>query len=360
VNILEEEMPQYLYVEHVLGENMQEIWDSCTEMAQRMAYPSFFCSGDWLKASAENLCPEDKLLFLSVKLKGHIKALLPLVYKRNVLGGRDLRFLGTDFYPDPVGLISAPIDRSSCAKALKDYLMTVPGWDRFFLDWVLEDELVEWNLPGKPVSVEPFKPLLQNFNDLLEEFKKKKRYNLRAMVRKFLDAGGELVTSTDHSTHKSFLDALFSLHQKRAAERALASTFEGPRVEAFHRCLAQHAERVRFYGLRLNYHLVSVIYGFEFGNRFFYYQIAHDPDYGDLSPGSVLLFLVIEDCCSRGVKEFNFLQGDENYKGVWTKESRLLYRGAFKRGTWRSHLLDLLDQVKGAFKRIPRWIGHGT
>ena len=47
-------------------------------------------------------------------------------------------------------------------------------------------------------------------------------------------------------------------------------------------------------------------------NRFFYYQIAHDPEFGELSPGKVILHEVIRHYCDLGYKEFNFLQGDED------------------------------------------------
>ncbi|KAB0668516.1 GNAT family N-acetyltransferase [Oryzomonas sagensis] len=339
-------------VEYAGIDNLNEVWAICTEIAQSMTYPSFFCCGDWLKASAKNLCPDDKLFILLAKQDGCVRAVLPLVSKPNALGGRDLRFLGTDFYPDPIGLISAQHYRAKCAKAIREYLLNVPGWDRFILDWVLGDELADWNLPAKSVSVEPFKILPRDFADLLGEFKQKKRYNLRSLVRKFLEAGGELVFSVDKGTHAFFLDALFALHQKRAVERVLDSTFEGGRVEALHRLLAQESRMVRFYGLRLHDKLIAVIYGFEFCNRFFYYQVAHDPAYGDLSPGSVLLFLALENCCSKGVTEFNFLQGDESYKGIWTNESRVLYRCDMKRGTWRSHLFSVLDQSKELCKRV--------
>lgn len=353
-------MNQNLTIERITDDNLHAVWASCTEIVRSMAYPSFFCCGDWLKTSAENLCSADELFILLVKRDGCVRAVLPLVKKRNALGGRDLRFLGTDYYPDPVGLISSLSDRAACAKALQDYLIKVPGWDRFFLDWVLEDELIDWKLPGKPISVAPFKVLPLNFADLLGEFKQKKRYNLRSMVRKFLDAGGELVTSSDANTHNVFLEALFTLHRKRATERAIESSIEDPRIQMFHRRLVKETEKVRFYGLSLDHQLVAVIYGFEFENRFFYYQVAHDPGYGDLSPGSVLLFLVIEDCCSRGVMEFNFLQGDESYKGIWTDESRILYLCVLKGGTWRSRLLDAVEQANGFRKIALGWMGRGT
>lgn len=349
-----------LTVDRVPENRLEEIWPICTDLALSMSYPSFFCTGDWLKTCAESIEASDALLILTVKQGEILLAVLPLVSKRNKLGGKDLRFLGTDYYPDPIGLICAPSSRVSCATALKEYLLKISGWDRLILDWILEEELIDWGLPGKQISVEPYKLLPRNFNDLLETFKQKKRYNMRSGVRKLLNANAELVISNTSSAHKFFFENLCDLHQKRALERELDSSFIGPKIDKFHSKLINQSENTRFYGLQMNNKLIAVIYGFEFCNRFFYYQVAHDPAFKDAGPGSVLLFLVIEDCCTRGVTEFNFLQGNESYKSVWTDESRLLYRVVFNKGTCRSSLLNSLEQGKSLVKKGLVRMRHGT
>lgn len=353
-------MNSSLVVEEIAAEKLDDIWPVCTELASKMAYPSFFCTGDWLKASSESLLAKESLLILVVKQGNSIQAVLPLVRKRNKLGGRDLHFLGTDFYPDPVGLICAPDDRAACANALKKYLLSISGWDRMVLDWVLRDELEDWDIDGKQVSVEPYKLLPCRFEELLATFKKKKSYNMRYGVRKLLDAGATLVKSVESGTHDDFFNNLCLLHHKRAQERELNSSFIGPKVEKLHRNLLTASDKVRFYGLQLDNKFIAVIYGFEFCNRFFYYQVAHDPDFKDAGPGSVLLFLAIEDCCTRGLTEFNFLQGNESYKSIWTNDSRQLYRVVFNRGTYRSVFLNGLEYAKsftaGYVKRSKR--GH--
>ena len=352
VNTCNLAMSSLLTVERVTEDLLSDFWPKCTELAQHMAYPSFFCTGDWLKTSAESLLAGESLLILIVKSGGNIQAVLPLVRKRNKLGGVDLHFLGADFYPDPLGLICAPANRAACAAVLKKYLLTISGWDRLILDWILEEELADWRLPGKRVSIEPFKKLTSNFEGLLETFKKKKRYNMRAGVRNLLDSGATLVKSIDSSTHNYFFDNLCSLHNKRALERELDSSFVGQRVEKLHRQLINSSDKIRFYGLQLNDSLIAVIYGFEFCNCFFYYQVAHDPSFKEAGPGSALLFLVIEDCCTRGLTEFNFLQGNESYKGVWTDDSRELYRTVFNHGTYRSALLNFIEHAKKLCRKL--------
>lgn len=347
-------------VERFDGSNPHEVWAHCSAIARTMVYPSFFCSGDWLKVAAENLCPGDEAYILLAKDADDIRGVLPLVRKRNALGGTDLHYLGSDFYPDPLGLICSPADRADCAAALRNHLLNAPDWDRLILDFLLEDEPADWTLPGKPVSVAPFKVLPRDFSELLGEFKKKKRYNLRAMVKKLLDAGGELAAPSGPESNIAYLDALFFLHEKRASERSLDSSFTGPRVQSLHRALVAASDNVRFFGLRFNGRMIAVIYGFEFCNRFFYYQVAHDPDHGHLSPGTVLLYLVIEACCGNGLTEFNFLQGDETYKGIWTNDSRILYRCVLNRSTWRSRVFSAVEESRGYVKRAMGLMSRGN
>lgn len=347
-------MKQKIFVEVADNKSVQKIWDACSRISQSMSYPSFFCSSEWLRTAAQNLLPNDNLLIITVKADYLIKAILPLIERRNILGGIDLRFLGADFYPDPLGLICAHSDRSTFIAALKDFLLKHSKWDRLFLDWILEEEAQMWNAPARHRTISPYKILPFSFDELLTEFTSKKRNDLRRKVRKFFDAGGEFLVSENISTNIFFLDNLFKQHKSRSAERNIASSFSGNRVEKFHKMLVTNSPNVRFYGLQVNNKLISIIYGYEYSNIFYYYQVSHDPEFYKLSPGSVLLHLVLEDCCKRGLKEFNFLQGDENYKEGWTKKSRSLYHCVLKMDTIRAHLLDGLDNWKRMVKQIGR------
>lgn len=353
-------MNKDLKVDVVANDNLDDYCELCTTVAQQMAYPSFFCSGEWLKTAAEAIRPEDTLLLLAVKSGADVKALLPLVTKRNALGGRDLRFLGMDFYPDPLGLICNSAERVDCIQAIKAYLPGLPGWDRLIIDWVLEDEVVAWGTLGKPIAVEPFKPLQQDFLSLIGKLKRNNRRYLKAKVGKIQDAGGELVISRGTATHNAFLEGLHVLHEKRAEQRNLVSSFAGNCVDAFHQRLVKNTDIARFYGIRLDERFVAVFYGFEFCNRFFAYQIAHDPQYGELGPGTAVLYFAIEDCCRRGLTEFNFLQGDESYKGIWTNDSRVLYRCVLNSGTWRSNVLSSLGSGKDLLKDGLARMNSGT
>lgn len=338
-------MSNSLTVQRARPEDLATLWRWCTETARQMVYPSFFCSGEWLQAVAAQSEHDAVAVFVVAAESGTV-AILPLQKKSNFLGGEDYRMLGADFYPDPLGLIAAPEHLEAATNALKTYFHESSFWDRITLDWLLEDEIARWGVGASRQTVEPYRVLPASFDELLKEFKKKKRYNLRSAQKRFMDEGGELIWSESLDSRRNLLEALFSLHGKRADERALDSSFMGDRVESLHRNLVESSSSVRLYGLRFQGKIVAVIYGFEHAGCFFYYQVAHDPDYGNYSPGSVLLYLVIEDSCSRGLKEFNFLQGNESYKKIWASQARTLYKGVLVNDNWRASVLQRIEASK--------------
>lgn len=343
-------MDQVLTVEHVTGDSLQKVWDSCTNMAQTMSYPSVFCCGDWLESAAKQLLPKESLLVLTVKAESNVKAVLPIYSKPNALGGRDLHFLGSDFYPDPIGLICAPEDRVASIGAIKSYLFSVQGWDRLFLACALEDEYLAWGALGNPISIQRFKILHSDFSYLLKMLKRQNRRYLQGKTRRLQDAGGCLISSKDSETHSDFIEALFNLHRKRAAERNIHSSFSGSRVEQHHRTVCKNSKNVRFYGIKIEEKIVAVIYGFEFCRIFSAYQIAHDPSCRELGVGTVLLYSTIKECCEGEVVEFNFLQGDERYKEIWTNESRVLYQIIVRKGGWRTFFFDISMKARNIMK----------
>ena len=67
---------------------------------------------------------------------------------------------------------------------------------------------------------------------------------------------------------------------------------------------------------------ISVLYIFRYNQKYFYYQSGLDPEWGKFSPGLVLFSYCIENAIKEGMKEFDFLQGREDYKYKWANKPR--------------------------------------
>ena len=74
--------------------------------------------------------------------------------------------------------------------------------------------------------------------------------------------------------------------------------------------------------MEINGKRASVALGFEYESTYYYYQTGFDPNYSNYSVGSIHILYILEDLISRGLKEFDFLRGDEAYKFKWQSLSR--------------------------------------
>lgn len=331
----------------------------CNDVAKEMVEPSFFCSGDWLASAAQS---ESHIHVITVTDEGssELVAVLPLTLKRNFLGGTDAKILGSRFHPDPNGLICKKDRLEEIAIKLRHYFDSDMRWDSLTIDWTTAEECLAWGVEGEKQTVAPYLPIDSGFSEVLGQFRKKKRYNLKASVKKLLEVRGATVTqSLTPDQKQDCFREFFRLHQMRAAERGIESSVENEEFFEHHSALIQQSDCARLFALKLDNRTLAVIYGFEFANRFFYYQVAHDPEFGDLSPGKVLLYEVIRHYCDLGYKEFNFLQGDEVYKGFWTSEERQLFRLRLERRNFRVLTFRFLAGVKTNLRRIRKQFRNG-
>src|SRR5207302_143663 len=67
---------------------------------------------------------------------------------------------------------------------------------------------------------------------------------------------------------------------------------------------------------------VASVYGVVHQGKFNYYQSGYDPLWAGKSPGLVLLARTVQDAFAEGHQEFDFLRGNEGYKGEWARGER--------------------------------------
>jgi len=82
---------------------------------------------------------------------------------------------------------------------------------------------------------------------------------------------------------------------------------------------------VHFSALHVNSQPVSWHLGFSYKGRFYYYMPSFVPDYAIYSPSKLHLARLSEDCFHNGIKIFDHLRGDENYKNGWASYRASIY-----------------------------------
>lgn len=312
-----------LCVERITGAEIVPFMERYPTLHASMSYPSYFCSASWLTVVLGHSRPE-KCFGLVVSSHDEPLALLPLESVRNWMGGTDLRCLGHRYHPDPLGLICHGDNLRPAVAAVRGYLKSIRGWDRLILENHLQGESALWSGTSHQQSVAPYLPLSCRYEELLAKFPGKKRYKIRSKVSKAMESELELQVPNSPEARIQFLDALFHLHGLRSDAISRNSSIRVREVEELHRDLVALEPQARLYALKKRERFVAVLYGFLYREIFHFYQIAHDPEFDALRPGTVLLSLSIEAACDAGASEFNFLQGDEAYKFEWTTTVRHL------------------------------------
>jgi CelD/BcsL family acetyltransferase involved in cellulose biosynthesis len=102
-----------------------------------------------------------------------------------------------------------------------------------------------------------------------------------------------------------------------------------PAVHAFQEQVTERALEqgwLLMYVLRLSGKAVAVMYGFNYGGRFYFYQHGFDDRYKPQSLGLVLMGLTIHAVIDEGAREFDMLWGVEPYKFLWAREVCVLQR----------------------------------
>lgn len=116
------------------------------------------------------------------------------------------------------------------------------------------------------------------------------------------------------------LQALVSLHTRRWQRRGEPGVFSDPRIVRFHHDVAAAfavRRALRLYALRIGGHDVGVVYGFRERERVHLYMQGVATELDRVSPGTLLLAFVVEDALAEGVREIDFLRGNEPYKYAW-------------------------------------------
>jgi CelD/BcsL family acetyltransferase involved in cellulose biosynthesis len=118
------------------------------------------------------------------------------------------------------------------------------------------------------------------------------------------------------------------LHTQRWEQQGESGVLADPRVLACHRealPLLARAGMLRMLCLRLNGEEIGVLYtvvdpvgrAVSEGRTQYFYLNAYSTEHAELSPGTVMLALAIEQAATEGVQTIDMLRGEESYKTMW-------------------------------------------
>lgn len=336
-----------------------------------MNYPSIFCTWEWMAAWMDVYAADSEPVILLVRRDEELVGILPLcrssvALRSGWMTGRVLSFCGSmDLYPDHLDLIGSRDESESCVNAILEFLgRELTDWDVLSLPYLAGDSnLVSQLAPGRhrlstdlrPVSSARFIALSGDFDRFLLRFDGKFRYNIRSRRKKLFEDHGFRYLVCDPSSHGQALDLLFDLHRLRAERKQIQSTFKDRAILDFHRAVAARMADTPWMEIRLlanDEATIAASYNFGFNNTSFCYQKGIDPAWERYGPGAVMLSELIKEAYSLGRREYNFLQGGEEYKAQWAKARRVLLTATVYNRRVQGALSRIAFHSKSWFKAV--------
>lgn len=221
---------------------------------------------------------------------------------------------------EPNRLLAVPSAREAFAAALIAEVHADRWWDELCVDGFASEDArallrAEPALVARPQD-SPTLPLPAPGEDVLGRMPSGAARRIRRSLR-----GLGPVTTEWAATPQEALDILTelaSLHEQGWAQRGVQGRFASPRFEAFHRDLVRRllpSGEVVLFRVRCERGTLGCLYGFVEHDRLLFYQsgLARLGD-NRLRPGLTCHALLMQACADRGLREYDFLAGDERYK----------------------------------------------
>jgi CelD/BcsL family acetyltransferase involved in cellulose biosynthesis len=228
-------------------------------------------------------------------------------------------------------------DVPAAARAIWQLLKQKPGWDVIELRKVpqggaSENLLRAAESDGYPTgqwkqSPAPYLTLPQRGASLekaLEHTSSKFRYSVRRRRRK-LEEAGELRLIRTAEAAPSELERFYRLERSGWKGKKGTAIACDAQTRGFYDQIAQAAAQFGYlsiYRLQCGEHTVAMQFGLTHSESFFLLKPAYDENFSWGAPGHVITQEVLRDLLARGVKEFDFLMPQMEWKQEWATTAR--------------------------------------
>lgn len=323
---------------------LESDWRALSEAA---AEPCVFLGYDWAHSWWDVYGDEATPLILVARAEGgDVVGIAPFTISSDSGGGRFRRLMciGQDpTYGEYLDVLARPGHETEVAKAFAERLCGPDrrAWDVVMLHRVRDDSstmatfteaLAGAGVVGSvsPTAPSPFLKLGSEFEDVLADRSSNFRRQFRHASNR-LEKAGEVevvVAEAGPDATLSFDEAFDELLRLHTDRWNTSGTFDEAAFIDFHHRFGQALlERDQLYLalLRLDGVAIAARYDFVFGDKIWCVQGGWDQDYKQFRPGTLMTGEVIKWGIERGVREYDFLAGEHEYKRRWAGDERGLH-----------------------------------
>lgn len=309
-----------------------------------------FYRPEWIGAYLRAFEPRAKVLLVTARRGGRLRAVLPLVSEWTRFRGIPVRMLrgAANVHSCRFDLIHGRDDGPEATDAIWRELSKRGGWEVIQIPDVPAGGAIEGLVAtaaqeGHPVGNwesmrTPFVPLPGRGGDpdqVLGRTDAKFRANVRRRFRK-LEGKGKVELVLTERADPAVLAEFYELERAGWKGEGGTAIACDDATRRFYDEAASWLERegsLALYSLRLDGKAVAMHWGLVWDGRYFLPKPAFDESHRECSPGQLLIQEVLRDCVAKGLDEFDFLGPWMEWKADWTDEVRPhAWHYVFRRG----------------------------
>lgn len=302
-----------------------------------------FLSWEWLSTWHKWFGREKHPYLLCARERGNLIALLPLCAEKRQSsrfspGLKRISFMGESYgASDYLDILALPGFKQKSADVFINYLAAPRSFDLLELEGMAADSHTLQSLTRRfandnrfryrivPQYICPRMSLDARWEDILER-SRRSDYFKRCLRRLNKIASFEFRVISDVKEFHAAYGRLLELHVRRWVNRGGSSAVRTAEQKGFTFDAAAElarAGRTRFEEIWLEGECRASLFGFESGDCYYFFLSGFDQAWSKYSLGYTLLWLSIREASRRGLKMYDFLRGDENYKFDWSDNLRL-------------------------------------
>ena len=296
-----------------------------------------FYRHEYIRSWIENFTPDAPLkLLIGREPGGRLVALLPLVEERVSLCGIPVRQWTSPTNVHSYRFDVLAEDAGEASRAFFERLRREKGWDLIKLTdippaakaWQLYERAQSAGLPVGVYEAQrsTYITLAESFELLQAGLAGKFRGNLRRR-RKTLESKGQVSVEriTGGPSLQARLEECFAIEQSGWKGKRGEPANLDPRIHGFYSALAGRASEqgsFSLFQLKLDGRPIAFHYGLTQDGIYSLVMTSYDESLRDCGPGHLLVEEVLKVCVDEGLREFDFLGCDLEWKRAWSRTSR--------------------------------------
>jgi CelD/BcsL family acetyltransferase involved in cellulose biosynthesis len=303
----------------------------------------------WQSRGGGEWPPESSLAIVTASENGHLAGIAPL-FRAEHAGRPALLLLGSIEVSDYLDLIVRPADLTAFLDGLLPFLAeSLTGWQALDLYNLLDSSpslaalrdaasARGWGFQREQLQHSPFIPLPGDWETYLAGIDKKQRHEIRRKMRRAEESSVPVNWSItrDPAELEADMESFLALMSQDPEKAAFLTPAMRAHMRATMRCAFEEG-CLQLAFLNIDGQRAAGYLNFHYLDRLWIYNSGLDRSFSEYSPGWVLLGELLQWANQNGVREFDFMRGDEEYK----------YRfGAVDRFVMRATLLPRLERER--------------